>query len=76
MSGATTPGKRGLRIDGNKGVLHSHQSSSITGVSSSYCLVSDPGHTFSVGGYPTADLQSEYSTASVDWANTQTEVRE
>ena len=39
LSGATTPGQSGPGSDGNKGVLHIPQSSSITGTSPSDCLV-------------------------------------
>ena len=48
LSGATTPGQSGSGIDGNEGVLHIPQSSSITGTSPSDCLVSYPGHTLGV----------------------------
>ena len=51
ISGATTPGQGGPGIDGNKGVLHIFQSSSITGTSLSDCLVSYPGHSL-VGVLP------------------------
>ena len=40
LSGATTPGQSGPGIDGNEGVLHIPQSSSIAGTSPSDCLVS------------------------------------
>ena len=43
-SGATTPGQSGHGSDGNKGVLHIPQSSSIIGASLSDCLVSYQGH--------------------------------
>ena len=44
LSGATTSGQSGPGSDVNKGVLHIHQRSSITGNSPSDCLVSLPGH--------------------------------
>ena len=44
LSSATTRGLSGPGSDGNKGVLHIPQSSSITGASPSDCLVSYPGH--------------------------------
>ena len=44
LSGATTPGLNRLGSDGNEGVLRIPQSSSITGVSPSDCLVWYPGH--------------------------------
>ena len=40
LSGATTLDQSGTGSDGNEGVLCIPQSSSITGVSPSYCLVS------------------------------------
>ena len=42
LSGATTPGQSELGIDGNEGVLHISQSSSIIGASPSDSLVSYP----------------------------------
>ena len=44
LSGATTLGQCGPGSDGNKGVLHITQSSSITGTSPSDCLMSYPGY--------------------------------
>ena len=44
LSGTTTPGQSGTGSDGNEGVLHIRQSSSVTGTSLSDCLVSYPGH--------------------------------
>ena len=43
LSGTTTPGQSGPGIDGNEGVLHIPQNSSIAGTSSSDCLVTYPG---------------------------------
>ena len=43
QSDATTLGQSGTGSDGNKGVLHMPQSSSITGTSRSDCLASYPG---------------------------------
>ena len=48
LSGAATPGQRGPGGDGSEGVLYTPQNSSITGTSSSNCLVPYPGH--SLGG--------------------------
>ena len=45
ISGTTTPDKSGPGSNGSKGVLRISQSSSITGASSSFCLVSCLGHT-------------------------------
>ena len=44
LSGATTSGQSEPGSDGNEGILHIPQSSSITGTSSSDCLVSYSGH--------------------------------
>ena len=44
LSGATTPSQSEPGSDGNEGVIHIHQSSSITGTSPSDGLVSYPGH--------------------------------
>ena len=44
LPGATTPAQSGHGSDGNEGVLCIPQSPSITGTSSSDCLVSYPGH--------------------------------
>ena len=48
LSGATTPRQSGPGSDGNEGILRIPQSSSITGVSPSDCLVPYPRH--SLGG--------------------------
>ena len=55
LSGATTPGQSGPRSDGNEGVLNIPQSSSITGVSPSDCLLSYPGHLLGES-YPSAEM--------------------
>ena len=68
FSGATTPGQSGLGSDGNKGELRIPQSSSITGTSPSDCLVSYQDTRWEVGSYPSAEKQSEYSTAPADRA--------
>ena len=53
LSGATTPGQSRPGSDGNEGVLHIPESSSITGTSASDCLVSYPGHSLGRGqSYP------------------------
>ena len=67
LSGATTPGQSGPGSNGNEGVLRISQSSSIAGTSPSDCLVSYPGHSLG-GSYPSAEVQSVYSTAPADWA--------
>ena len=48
-----------------KSLLHIPQSFSITGASPSDCLVSYPG-LLSGESYPSTEMQSVYSTASVD----------
>ena len=48
QSGATTAGQTGPGSDGNEGVLHILQSSSITGTSPSDCLVSYPEYSLGV----------------------------
>ena len=69
LSGATTPGQSEPGSDGNEGVLRIPQSSSTAGTSPSDYLVSYPVHLLGRGGsYPSAEVQSVYSTAPVDWA--------
>ena len=67
LSGTTTKSQSGPGSDGNKGVLSIPQSSSITGASPSDCSVSYPGHLLG-GSYPSAEMQSIYSTAPIYWA--------
>ena len=67
-TGATTPGQSEPGRNGNEGVLCIRQSPSITGTSPSDCLVSYPGHSLVVGSYPSAEVQSVYSTAPTIWA--------
>ena len=67
LSGATTPGQSGPGSNVNEGVLRIPQSSSITGISPSDCLVSYPGHLCVKGAYPSAEVQSVYSTDPADW---------
>ena len=54
--------------DANDGVLCIPQSSSFTGASSSNCLVSRTLIWLEEGSYPSAEIQSVYSTAPADWA--------
>ena len=54
--------------DGNEEVVRIPQSSSITGTSSSDCLVSYPGHLVEGGSYLSAEVQAVYSTALANWA--------
>ena len=67
LSGPTTPGHSGLVSDGNKGGLRIPQSSSITAVSLSDCLLSYPGH-LSGKSYPSTEMQLVYYTALADRA--------
>ena len=67
LSGATTPGQRRHGSNGNDGVLHIPKTSSITGTSTSDCLVSYPGNSLEES-YNSAVWQSMYSAASLDWA--------
>ena len=61
LSGGTTPGYSGPGSDGNEELLHIPQSSSITGTSPSYCLVSYIGHSLGKS-YSSTEMQSVYST--------------
>ena len=56
-----------LGSDGNEGVLHIPQNSSITGASPSDCLMSYPGHSLGES-YFSAKMQLVYFTAPPDWA--------
>ena len=67
LSGATTPGQSGSGNDGSEGVVYIPQSCSITGTSSSDCLMSYLEHLLE-GYYPSAEKQSVYSTTPADWA--------
>ena len=67
LSDATTLGYSKPENNGNEGVLHIPQSSSLTGTSPSDFLMSYPGHSFREF-YPSAEKQSVYSTAPADWA--------
>ena len=68
LSGATTLGQSEPGSNGNEGVLRIPQGPSITGTSPSDCLVSYPGHSLGVGSYPSAEVQSVYSTAPANGA--------
>ena len=62
------PDKNGPGIDGNERVLRIPQISSIIGTS---LLMSYLGHSLRVGSYPSAEMQSVYSTTPADWAREQ-----
>ena len=68
LSGATTPGQSGPGSNGNEGVLHIPQSSSITGTPPSDHLVSYPGH--SLGGGVLSRCRGAISVfySPADWA--------
>ena len=67
LSGATTLGQSGPGSNDNEGVLCILQSSSITGVSQSDCLMS--GHLLR-GSYLSAEMLAVYSTAPTNWVRT------
>ena len=67
LSGVTIPGQSGPRSDGNNGVLCILQSSGITEVSPSDCLVSYLGHSLEESCL-SVDMQSVYSAASANRA--------
>ena len=67
LSVATTLSQSGFQSNGNEGVLHIPQSSSITGASSSDCFVLYTGHSL-VESYPSAVMPLLYSAAPADWA--------
>ena len=69
LSVATTQGQSGPGSDGNEGVLHTSQSSRITGTLPSDCLVSYAGHSLGES-YLSAKMQLVYSTALINWVNT------
>ena len=66
LSGDTTPSRSGPGSYGNEVVLYILQISK-AGTSPSDGLMSYPGYLL-VGFYPSADLQSVYSTAPANWA--------
>ena len=65
--GVTTAGQSGPRSDRNEGVHRITQSSSLTGISQSNCLVSYSGHSLGES-LPSTEVQSMYSTALADGA--------
>ena len=65
LSGANTPGQSRPGNNGNEGTLHIPLSSQ-AGASSLDGLVSYLGHSLTVGSYPSAEIQSVYSTAPAD----------
>ena len=71
LSDATNPGQIGPESDGNEGVLHVSRSSRLTEASPSDCLMSYQGHWLR-GSYPSAEMQSMYSTAPANWTRLNT----
>ena len=67
LSGATNQGQSGPGSNGNVGVLHIHQRSSITRTSPSDCLVSYQDTHWGGESYPSAEEQLVYSIAPADW---------
>ena len=67
LSDITTLGQCGPGNDGNEGVLHIPQRSSITGTSSSDCLVSYPGHLLREFS-SSAEIQTVCYTGLLNWA--------
>ena len=67
LSGSTTPSQSGPWSDGDIAVLCIPESSRITTVLHSDSLVSYPGNSLKES-YPSAEMQSVYSAALVDWA--------
>ena len=66
LSGATISDHNGPGSNGNEEAFRIPQRPSIIGTSPSDCLVSYPGHSLGES-YPTAEVQSVYSTAQADW---------
>ena len=66
LSDATTPGQNESGSNGNESVFSILQSSRITGASPSDCLMLYPGYLSGGGSYPSAEMQSMYSTAPAD----------
>ena len=68
LSCATIPAQSGPWSNGNEGVLHISQNSSITGTSPSD-FFSAIYRTLIGGGYHSTAVQSVYSTVPADWTN-------
>ena len=62
LSGATTPGQSRPESNDNGEELRILPSPSITGASTSDCLLTYPGHLLGLGSYPSAKKQSVYYT--------------
>ena len=69
QSGATTPSQILSGSNGNEGVLHIPQRSSITGTSPSNCSMSYLGHSLGRVFYPSTEVQSVYSTTPANWVS-------
>ena len=68
LSSAPIPGQSGPGSDGNEGVIHILQSSSITRASPSDSLMSNSGHSLMGVVSLSAEMQSVYCTAPSNWA--------
>ena len=66
LSGVTTPDLSEPGSDGKEELLHILQSSRIADASSSDCLMSYPRQSLEES-YPSAEIQSMYTTAPADW---------
>ena len=66
LSGATTPRQSEPGNNRNEWVIHTPQRSSINGTSPLDCLMSCLEHSFG-GSYPSAEVQSVYSTTPANW---------
>ena len=67
LSAAATRGQSGPGSNGSEGVLHIAQIFK-DGALLSDALMSYLGHSLGVGSYPSAEMQSVYSTGPSDWA--------
>ena len=67
LSGSTTPGKSGLKSNGNEEVLHFPPKYSIIGTWPWYFLESYCAYSLRES-YPSAEMQSLYSTTPADWS--------
>ena len=70
VTDTTTPDQNGVRSNENEGVLYIPQSPK-NGASPSDGLVSYPGHLLEES-YPSAEMQSVYSTVPANWAEIST----
>ena len=69
LSGATTPGQSRPGSNGNEDIVHISQSSSITVALLSDSLILFAGHSLVRWSYPSAEMQTVYSTVQANWAS-------